>query len=105
MFYFVTFIATKKNYPCNQDCENVVNFNNSIRKGREAYVVGAHRCSANPVSDTLCVFLNDTIGINIPLFADTACMLAVQNGLLRQKIIIMKNFSSPIDTLIKKDCP
>jgi len=105
VFFTLFFFATKKYVPCEGDCEKMSNFNQAIRNGRDSYVVWAIRCGPNPVSDTICIFVKDISGINWGLLADTACTIATQYGLNQQKIFILKNFSSPVDTLAKKQCP
>jgi hypothetical protein len=99
------FVATKQVAPCDGDCEKMNNFNLAIRNGRENFVMWAYRCSFKPVSDTICVMVRDTSGINWVLFADTACTIATQYGLSQQKIFILKNSNFPPDTLAKKQCP
>lgn len=103
--YSLLFIATKRDIPCEGDCELVSNFGNAIRLGRESYVYGAYRCSRNYISDTLCVYVKDTTGINWNLLSDTACIIATQKGLLQQKIFIIKNSVFPPDTVARKQCP
>jgi hypothetical protein len=103
-FYSVLYIATKRVLPCEADCQSVLTVQQNLRMNR-SYVEGVFRCSYRLASDTLCVMVKDTIGVNWNLLADTACSIATQAGLLQQKIFIIKNWSSPIDTLARKVCP
>lgn len=105
IIYSLIFIATSKDVICEGDCEKINNFNSAIRNGRESYVEWAFRCGPNQLHDEICILVKDTSGINWNLLADTACNLATQKGLLQQKIFIIKNFSSPPDTLARKVCP
>jgi hypothetical protein len=103
--YSLLFIATKPNYPCDGDCEKIHAVDAALRTNREGYIFAAVRCTYNQVSDSLCVLVRDTTGINWQLLADTACTIASQKGLLRQKIFILKLGTSPLDTLARKQCP
>lgn len=101
-----TFMYTQSETPCNDDCNRVNSFNIALQKNR-SYVSYALRCSQNPVSDTLCLWVQDTTGVNWNLFADTACLLATQNGLYRQKLFIITYDTTrqTLDTLVRKQCP
>jgi hypothetical protein len=105
--YSLLFIATSidKEIICDGDCEKISNFNQALKNGRSSYIYGANRCTRTNPSDTLCVFVKDTIGINWNLLADTACILATQQGLLQQIIFILKNSQYPPDTVSRKQCP
>lgn len=103
--YALTFIATKKIEPCDDDCARVRETGSAIFFNRESYVLSVNRCSFNRVSDTLCIYVRDTIGINWNLFADTACIIATQKGLPHQKLIVMRPGGAPTDTLVKRQCP
>ena len=102
--YAFLYIATTKNIPCDGDCEKVYQTGIVLRNSR-TYVYGVYRCTQPRISDTLCVMVKDTIGINWNLFADTVCIIATQQGLIRQKIFVLKNGTSPPDTLSRKVCP
>lgn len=104
ILYGSLYIATTKHIPCEDDCERMLNAQKTISANRP-YVEGVSRCTYRQASDTLCVYVRDTTGINWSLFADTACMAASQNGLPHQKIFILKWNSYPMDTLVKKVCP
>lgn len=104
-FYSLTFIATTRYEPCVDDCEKVSNFDQAIRQGRENYIGGVVRCSRSSFTDTLCIFAVDTAGTNWQLFADTACNIAMQNGLDQQHIFILYQVSGLADTLAIKNCP
>ncbi len=99
------FMATKRVLPCEGDCVIVQDVYQALRNGRESYVNYVYRCGYNLVSDTLCIFVKDTTGINWYSLADTACFEASQRGLNRQKIFVIKDLSSPADTLARLICP
>ena len=105
ILYAFLYIATKPNFPCEGDCAKVQAVDSTIRHGRESYIIGTGRCSRGYISDTLCVYVRDTLSINWNLLADTTCTIAVQNGLLQQKIFILKYGTYPPDTLARKICP
>lgn len=98
-------MATKRVLPCEGDCAKVIEVQQALRNGRESYVLNVYRCGYNMISDTLCIFVKDTTGINWNSLADAACFEASQRGLLQQKIFVIKNFSSPSDTLARTICP
>jgi hypothetical protein len=99
------FMATSKQPICDRDCSAVVDVGTALRNGRTSYVEGVYRCGYSLVSDTLCVYVKDTTGIDWDRLADTTCMIAAQRGLSGQKIFILKNFSYPTDTVARKNCP
>ena len=101
--YAFLYLATSKDIPCLADCEKIEKLNIALRQNRESYVHYANRCFRQ--SDTLCIYVKDTLGINWNLFADTVCLLATQKDLLRQKIFILKTGRYPPDTLARKVCP
>jgi len=101
--YALLYIATTKVFICNEDCNNVMRVDTTLTR-RYNYVWNVARCGANVVTDTLCIYVKDTAGINWDLFADTTCQVATQVGLSRQKIFIIKA-TTPFDTLVKKQCP
>lgn len=105
VFYSFLFIATKPNVPCDDDCEKINAVDSRLRTTREGYIFAVGRCSYKRISDSLCVYVRDTTGINWNLLADTVCMIATENGLPPQKVLIMKVGTSPLDTLVKKQCP
>jgi hypothetical protein len=102
--YAFLYIATTKNVECEGDCDKVYQTGKSLSNSR-TYVLSTYRCTLPGVSDTLCIYVKDTIGINWNLFADTVCIIATQQGLIRQKIFVLKNGTSPPDTLARKVCP
>ncbi|MCX6316160.1 MAG: hypothetical protein NTW29_02640 [Bacteroidetes bacterium] len=102
--YAGLYIATSTPDKCDNDCERTNQTFMNLRLNRP-YVSTLYRCTNRQGSDTLCVFVSDTTGIDWNLFADTACMVASQNGLPRQKIFIIKSGATPPDTLAKKVCP
>lgn len=101
--YAFMYIATTKKMPCEDDCEKV----RSVRIAYEnkSYVTSVNRCSFPRVSDTLCIYVKDTIGVDWNHLADTTCIIATQQGLLQQKIFILKSGTIPFDTLARKICP
>lgn len=103
--YTLTFIATKKNIPCNDDCERVTNFRVAMMNGRDSYILTVFRCTYNVVSDSICFTVRDSAGINWNALADTACTLAAQNGLLHQKLFFFRTGTGIPDTLLKRQCP
>ncbi len=105
--YSFLYIATSRPFVCpDDDCEKMAGFQEALRNGRESYVINAYRCSFNRISDTICVYVRDTSGINWNLLADTACNIATQKGLLQQKIFLLKlGQVSPVDTVVRRQCP
>ena len=101
--YALLYTATSKQVPCDDDCEKTGRVFQQLSTNR-TYVYGVYRCTQPRPSDTLCVLVRDTSGINWNMFADTACKIATQQGLLQQKIFILKNGTNPYDTLAKKLC-
>jgi hypothetical protein len=102
-----TFMYTQSDrFACNDDCEKINSLNTALHANRN-YVSYVLRCGQNPVSDTLCLWVKDTTGIDWNLFADTACLLATQNGLYKQKFFIITYDTSTliVDTLVRKQCP
>ena len=102
--YALLYMATSVPEKCFEDCQKVSEFSNALITNR-AYIYGAFRCSYTAVSDTLCVYADRSVAINWNLFADTACLIATQHGLPRQKIFIIDNRNTPSDTLAQKQCP
>jgi hypothetical protein len=102
--YAFLYVATTKQLPCDDDCEKTGNMYQDLSAGR-TYVLGVFRCTYPRLSDSLCVFVRDTTGINWDLFADTACIAATRQGLLQQKIFVIKNVNLVTDTVARKVCP
>jgi hypothetical protein len=102
--YAFLYIATSYAAKCEDDCEKTSNTYQELVQTRP-YVYSVRRCTNQAVSDTLCVYVRDTTGINWSLFADTACMVATQQGLPRQKIYVIKAGSLIHDTVAFKICP
>ena len=105
IFFAFILIATKKNFPCEGDCQIVHDLNNAISQNRTDYFIGLSRFRYGQVNDTLCVHVKDTLGINWSNFADTICQVATQYGLLQQKLIITSSNMGQLDTLLIKNCP
>jgi hypothetical protein len=99
-------MATSIEEPCEGDCEKVQNFYTAI-KNKRPYVLSVYRCSYQSLSDSLCVYVRDSNGVDWNLLADTACQIATQNGLPQQKIFILQADTSTtlIDTVVRKQCP
>lgn len=102
--YSLLYIATSYHAPCEGDCEKTTKVSQSLRENRP-YVNNVYRCTYQPNSDTLCIYVNDTTGIDWNLFADTVCMTATQYGLPQQKIFVLKFSGAAYDTVAKKVCP
>jgi len=108
--YVFMYTETKERYLCDDDCEKIQAIDSMLIKSHD-YVYTVYRCyqsySTPQASDTLCVNVKDTIGVNWDLLADTICMLASQNGLNHQKVFIYKYDTATylFDTLVKKNCP
>jgi hypothetical protein len=103
--YAFLYIATKPN-TCFEDCEKVGELSEALRQNREIYFFGAYRCGyMQTTSDSLCIIVKDTLGIDWNLFADTVCEKATSKGLLHQKVFIFKSGTYPMDTLARKVCP
>lgn len=104
IFYALLYIGTRKDPKCEEECQKLSALYTSLTLNRN-YVYGVYRCTYRLVSDSLCVYVKDTTGINWNLFADTVCIIATSSGLPRQKIFILNNMVFPPDTLARKDCP
>ena len=102
IFYSLLYIATSRD-TCIDDCAKVTQVGQSLSSRN--YVYAVYRCSYTHISDTLCVFVKDTTGINWSLLADTTCMIASQYGLSRQKVFVIKNTIFPPDTVARVQCP
>ena len=103
VFYSLLYVATSYPGSCLEDCQKITDLDTTLRKNRD-YVYGVTRCTVYAGSDTLCVYVKDTTGINWNLLADTTCILATSKGLLRQKVFILKSATYPPDTLARKTC-
>lgn len=102
--YAFLYIATSYSTPCVDDCEKTSKTYQALSATRN-YVFGVVRCTNQAATDTLCIYVKDTSGINWGLFADTACMVATQQGLLRQKIFVIKTGTMAPDTVATRNCP
>ena len=101
--YAFMYTETKKDYVCNDDCQKVQSVDASLRR---SYLYSIGRCSYQG-SDTLCVWVKDTTGVNWSVLADTTCLIATQNGLYKQKLFFISYDTSRhiFDTLLVKQCP
>lgn len=104
LLYAALYIATSYSVPCEGDCEKVSKITEKLRTNK-SYVYGAFRCTYLQGSDTLCIYVQDTIGIDWNHLADTTCLLAQENGLFQQKVFVIKNGTFPNDTVARKICP
>jgi len=88
---------------CDDDCQRVYQLDTMLLN-RYRYLYSVNRCTRAP-SDTLCVYVRDTTGINWDRFADTVCLFANSIGLRQQKLFIIRGISFPPDTVARKQCP
>ncbi len=104
--YSLIYIATsyQKEPVCDSDCDKLGDVANRLYNNR-TYVYNVNRCNPGRVSDTICVFVADSSGVNWNLLADSACYFATQVGLSQQKIFVIKNTLVPWDTVAIKQCP
>ena len=103
IFYTFLYWATKTDI-CDEDCLKRRELNQLLIKDRN-YFYGVSRCYPGYSTDTLCIYVNQTGGVNWSLFADTACKYANSVGLARQIILVLNNAIYPPDTLARKQCP
>jgi hypothetical protein len=102
--YSLLYLATSPIRPCDGSCQKLYSLDTLLTKKFD-YVYGTFRCSSLPGSDTLCVYVRDTVGINWDRFADTVCLYANIAGLYQQKIFLIKNSIMPPDTVARRQCP
>lgn len=102
--YAFLYLATSVPDKCDDDCQKRANVFQQLLVNRP-YVSNLYRCTNQANSDTLCVYVRDTTGIDWNLFADTVCMTTTQSGLPRQKIFVLKFTGAAYDTVAKKVCP
>lgn len=100
-FYATLYIATSPVAPCDADCEKVGKVDMDLT--RRSYVYMVYRCGSFN-SDTLCVMVKDTTGINWDLLADTTCQVAKKYELFDQTVMVYNTGVSPIDTLAWLKC-
>jgi hypothetical protein len=103
-FYAALHIATSYQPRCDGDCEKIENINAKL-SANHPYVRYVQRCTYRSVSDTICVYVRDTIGINWNLLADSTCYFANREGLPRQKVFVIRQTNFPADTLVRMQCP
>ena len=78
----------------------------SLLRANRDYVYYASWCNPPVHSDSICVWVKDTSGIDWNLLADTVCQVATLKGLLQKKIFILKSNSTGFpDTVVQKQCP
>ena len=105
VFYSLLYIATKPGMPCDEACQKLYRLDTTLI-GKFNYFYGVDRCTGSWSSDTLCVRVKDTSGIDWNRFADTVCSFANSVGLYQQKIFLIRNrIASPPDTVARKQCP
>jgi hypothetical protein len=102
-FYAALYVATSPSIPCDADCEKVGKVNMELTN--RSYVYMVYRCGMTLTSDTLCVIVQDTTGINWNLLADTTCMIAKKYELNNQTVLIYNSGVFPVDTLATVKCP
>ena len=103
-FYSFLYLATSHPVNCEDDCQKLYGLDTTLSK-KYNYFYGAQRCTYRQGSDTLCIYVKDTVGINWDRFADTVCMYANSVGLYTQKIFLVNNRVNPPDTVARKQCP
>jgi predicted 3-demethylubiquinone-9 3-methyltransferase (glyoxalase superfamily) len=102
--YSLLYIATSIDR-CDANCERISAVDTLLKKNRD-YVYYTSRCNWSAASDSICVWVKDTSGIDWNLLADTVCQIATVNGLLQQKVFILKSTTTGFpDTVVKKQCP
>src|SRR5688500_20385235 len=91
--YAALYLATSYNKECTTaDCEKLNDLQQSLSQNRGSYFYGVHRCTyPQQSSDTLCVYVKDTLGINWNLFADTVWQTATNIGMLYPTVFIINN--------------
>jgi hypothetical protein len=103
-FYFLLYIATKPAGTCDEDCQRIYQLDTTLQS-RYRFFYNANRCTYRPNSDTLCIYVRDTTGVNWDRFADTVCMYANSIGLRQQQLFVIRNLNFPPDTVARKRCP
>jgi len=105
LFYAFLYIGTTYPVRCEEDCQKISRLDTTLR-GKYDYVHWASRCTNSPTSDTLCIWVKDTTGINWNAFADTICLYSNSVGLYQQKLFLIKsNIAALPDTVARKQCP
>ena len=103
-FYSILYLATSYEVKCEGDCAKIYGLDTTLSKKYD-YFHDVLRCTYSQGSDTLCIYVKDTTGINWDRFADTVCLYANIAGLYQQEIFIIKNGVWPPDTVARKQCP
>jgi hypothetical protein len=103
VFYAFLYWATSIDRKCDEDCQRIYQLD-TILLNKYRYLYTVNRCGRAP-TDTLCVYVRDTSGINWDRFADTVCTYANSVGLRQQQLFIIRNTSFPADTVARKKCP
>ena len=105
VFYSLIYLASRPPQRCDDNCQMLYRLDTTLIN-RFNYVYGSSRCTYRQNSDTLCIYVRDTTGINWDRLADTVCSFANSVGLYQQKIfLIRQRISSPADTVARKVCP
>ena len=104
LVYAILYIATSYGGRCDEDCQTVFRLDSTLRNKYD-YVWGVQRCIYRQGTDSLCIMVKDTVGIDWDRFADTVCTYSNSIGLRRQEIFILRNSVFPPDTLARKRCP
>lgn len=103
-FYTLLYIGSSYPVRCEDDCQKVYQLDTTLSRKFD-YFSWASRCTSSRVSDTLCIQVKDTIGIDWDRFADTVCLYARSVGLNQQKLFLIKWSSVSTDTVARKQCP
>ena len=104
VFYTLLYVGSSYPVKCEDDCQKVYQLDTTL-SGKFDYFSSAVRCSNLPLSDTLCIRVKDTVGIDWDRFADTVCLYARSVGLYQQKLLLIKWSSASTDTVARKQCP
>lgn len=104
IFYTLLYMASQYPVKCDENCSKQTTLDTTLRN-KYSYFYGVWNCARMPQSDTLCITVKDTVGINWDRFADTVCLYANSVGLQQRKIFMVNNLRYPPDTLARKQCP
>ncbi len=104
VIYAALYVATSYPAQCSEDCMKINQLDTTLA-GKFTYYYGAYRCTYFANTDTLCIYVKDSTGINWNNFADTVCIYANSVGLYNQKLFVLRYNVFPPDTLARKNCP
>ena len=97
LFYGLLYIATSKEHPCGDVCEQITLVEASLKKDRP-FVYYVFQCR----DSNLCVAVRDTIPYSWNLLADTACIYLKTQSLFNYKVNVIK--MNLVDTIGKQQC-